>query len=353
VLHLLAPIRPAQVLQAVVGWVVIDVVDFVLVVPLGEAGGDRHEHVDEVVFAVDLDLNVAAFLGFGGGDHAPGGLESSEGGDLWFGVSFGSFGGFDHFWFVLWLHLLLFKCFKPKNFIFVTSKMEEESIYIVYVLLIYFIVVYVYGVVTYFSYKNTCSNLKNTGHPGQICVSPDSRTARCWNSGSQLSCSHCVFGYKSAETGHVCKSKDDVIEDNTAACKYDGVTVANLQLVAKTPSHSAVTIKYKTSDDYVEPDTDNMQRILTYLQQNCYYDLKIESALDPKVAVKTECENVTTNGDGICRKDYDTHVKQQIVRYRPEGQMLPSLKFTNEVTTTSTTTTPTTSTPPTTSTTPQ
>ena len=42
-------------------------------------------------------------------------FESSEGGDLWFGGSFGSFGGFDHSWFVLWLNLLLFKCFKPKN----------------------------------------------------------------------------------------------------------------------------------------------------------------------------------------------------------------------------------------------
>ena len=97
--------------------------------------------------------------------------------------------------------------------------MEEESIYIVYVLLIYFIVVYVYGVVTYFSYKSTCSKLKNTGSPGQVCVSPDSRTARCWNSGSQLSCSHCVFGYKSAQTGHVCKSKDDIVGDNMVACK--------------------------------------------------------------------------------------------------------------------------------------
>ena len=88
--------------------------------------------------------------------------------------------------------------------------MEEETIYIVYVLLIYFVVMYVYGVVTYFSYKNTCSELRNTGSPGQVCVSPDSTTARCWNSGSQLSCSHCVFGYKPAQTGHMCNSKDDI-----------------------------------------------------------------------------------------------------------------------------------------------
>uniref|UniRef100_A0A6C0J093 Uncharacterized protein n=1 Tax=viral metagenome TaxID=1070528 RepID=A0A6C0J093_9ZZZZ len=95
--------------------------------------------------------------------------------------------------------------------------MEEKSIYIVYVLLIYSIVTYVYGVVTYFTYKNTCSNLKNTGSAGQVCVSPDSRTARCWNSGSQLSCSHCLFGYKSAQTGHVCKSRHDIIKVTTTS----------------------------------------------------------------------------------------------------------------------------------------
>jgi|APSaa5957512622_1039677.scaffolds.fasta_scaffold05077_7 hypothetical protein len=216
--------------------------------------------------------------------------------------------------------------------------MEEESIYIVYVLLIYFIVVYVYGVVTYFSYKNTCSNLKHTGSPGQFCVSPDSRTAKCWNSGSQLSCSHCVFGYKSAQTGHVCKSRDDVIEDNMVACKYEDVAKENLQLVAKTPTDSAVTIKYQTENGYVEPDTDNIPLILTYLQKNCYYDLQIQSP----IAVKTECQNVTTNGDGICIKDYDTHVKQQKIRYRPEARKKPSLTFTNEVTTTAPTTATTT-----------
>lgn len=218
--------------------------------------------------------------------------------------------------------------------------MEEESIYIVYVLLIYFIVVYIYGVVTYFTYKNTCSNLKHTGSPGQVCVSPDSKTARCWNSGSQLSCSHCVFGYKSDQTGHVCKSRDDVIEDNTVACKYANVKkLEDLQLVAKTPSNSEVIIKYNTANGYVEPvtadSTDNRQSILDYLQKNCYYDLQIESP----VAVKTECQNVTTNGDGICRKDYDTHVKKQKIRYRPEAEMIPSLKFTDEVTAPTTTTT--------------
>ena len=97
-LNLLAPVRPAQVLQAVVGRIVVDVVDFVLVVPLGEAEGDRHEHVELVDFAVDSDGNVAVFPGFGGGNDAPGGFETSEGGDLWFG---GSFGSFDHFWCVL------------------------------------------------------------------------------------------------------------------------------------------------------------------------------------------------------------------------------------------------------------
>ena len=81
-LDLLAFIRPAQVLQAGIGRVVVFVVDGVLVVPLGEAEGDRNEHVDVVGFAVDHDANVAAFLGFGGGDHAKGGFEASEGGDL-------------------------------------------------------------------------------------------------------------------------------------------------------------------------------------------------------------------------------------------------------------------------------
>ena len=99
----------------VVGRVVVSVVHGVLVVPLFEAEGDRHEHVDVVVFAVDMDLNVAAFGGFGGGDDAPGGFVSPEGGDLWFGGSFGSFssfGSFDHFWFVLWLILLLLSVFQ-------------------------------------------------------------------------------------------------------------------------------------------------------------------------------------------------------------------------------------------------
>ena len=55
-------------------------------------------------FAVDCDLNVAAWFGFGGGDHAKGGFEASEGGDLWFGGSFGDFGGFDHLlWFLFGL----------------------------------------------------------------------------------------------------------------------------------------------------------------------------------------------------------------------------------------------------------
>jgi hypothetical protein len=112
VLDLLALIRPAQVLQAVVGRVVVDVVHGVLVVPLGEAEGDRHEHVDSVVFAVAKDANVTAFFGFGGGDHASGGFESAQGGDLRFGGSFGSFGDFDHFLFVLWMNLLLLSVFK-------------------------------------------------------------------------------------------------------------------------------------------------------------------------------------------------------------------------------------------------
>ena len=85
-------------------------VDLVLVVPLFEAKGDRHEHVDEVLFVVDLDANVPAFGGFGGEDDASGRFEAAQRGDLWFGGSFGSFGDFDHFGVFLWLNLLLFKC---------------------------------------------------------------------------------------------------------------------------------------------------------------------------------------------------------------------------------------------------
>jgi len=54
-----------------------------------------------VVFAVANDANVAALLGFGGGDHASAGIEASQGGALRFGGSFGSFGDFNHF---LWLN---------------------------------------------------------------------------------------------------------------------------------------------------------------------------------------------------------------------------------------------------------
>ena len=71
-------------------------VDFVLVVPLGEGEGDRHQYVDVVAFVVDLNGNVAVFFGFGSGDDAKGGLESPEGGYLW-GSGLDSFGDFDHF----------------------------------------------------------------------------------------------------------------------------------------------------------------------------------------------------------------------------------------------------------------
>ena len=43
-----------------------------------------------MVFVVDSDSNVAAFGGFGGGDHAPGRFETPEGGYL------NIFGSFDH-----------------------------------------------------------------------------------------------------------------------------------------------------------------------------------------------------------------------------------------------------------------
>ena len=67
----------------------------VLVVLLGEVERDRDESVQLVVFAVDHDTNVAVFSWFGGGDHAKGGFEAAEGGNLWFGDT--TFGDFYHF----------------------------------------------------------------------------------------------------------------------------------------------------------------------------------------------------------------------------------------------------------------
>ena len=205
----------------------------------------------------------------------------------------------------------------------------EENIYLIYVLLIYFVSIYVYGVISYLNLKNTCSNLRNTGAPNQICIPPESRTARCWNTGSQLSCSHCVFGYKelSSKTGHVCKSNSDTVQ-NIPDCRY-----SNEETFPKiTSNDDSVKIKYLTDDgtyvdvDDVLDDGSKNEKPLETLVKNCYYDIQITSTEE----VKTECQNVTPGGDGICRKDYDTHVTTQKIRYRPDKNSDPLLKFTKE-----------------------
>lgn len=204
--------------------------------------------------------------------------------------------------------------------------MQEESIYIIYVLLFCFIAVYLYGVITYFNLKNTCSKLRNTGAPGQRCVSPKSRTARCWNTGSDLSCSHCVFGYKPDQDGHVCMSNNNIIENNHT-CRYASLSVLPEVQINQEGFTTDVAINYASGPDaYVTPKQSVNDQILYLLQENCYYDLEIKS----DVAVKTECQNITKNGDGFCRKDYDTFVKVQKIRYRPDKDSSAKLKFTKE-----------------------
>ena len=88
--------RPFEVVEAVVRRVAILVVDLILAFAPGQVEGLRDEDVDEVVFAVDLDLTVAAFVGSGGLDDAPGVLEASEGGDHRVLVRLPDFYGFGH-----------------------------------------------------------------------------------------------------------------------------------------------------------------------------------------------------------------------------------------------------------------
>ena len=159
----------------------------------------------------------------------------------------------------------------------------EENIYLIYLLLIYFVAIYVYGVISYFNLKNTCSNLRNTGAPNQICIPPESRTARCWNTGSQLSCSHCVFGYKelSSKTGHVCKSSTDTVQ-NTPDCRYS----SEKTFPKITSNDDSVKIEYLTvGDTYVDVDDSNEKQALDTLVKNCYYDIKITSTEE----VTTKC----------------------------------------------------------------
>ena len=80
--HILATGRPFEVVEAVVRRVAIFVVDLMLVVAPGQVEGLRDEDVDAVGLAVDADVNVAVFFGYGGLDDAPRVLEAPERGDL-------------------------------------------------------------------------------------------------------------------------------------------------------------------------------------------------------------------------------------------------------------------------------
>ena len=75
---LLAAVRPAQVVEAVVRGVAVDVVYFVLVVPPGQIERHRHDAMESVCLAVDHDLYVAAGLGFGGRDEPAAGAVATE-----------------------------------------------------------------------------------------------------------------------------------------------------------------------------------------------------------------------------------------------------------------------------------
>jgi hypothetical protein len=88
-----------------------------------------------------------------------------------------------------------------------------------------------------------------------------------------------------------------------------------------------VKIEYLTvGDTYVDVDDSNEKQALDTLVKNCYYDIKITSTEE----VTTECQNVTPGGDGICRKDYVTPVTTQNIRYRPDKNSDPLLKFTTQ-----------------------
>ena len=75
---LLAAVRPAQVVEAVVRGVAVDVVYFVLVVPPGQIERHRHDAMDKVFLAVDHDFYVAAGTGLGDRDHPAAGAVATE-----------------------------------------------------------------------------------------------------------------------------------------------------------------------------------------------------------------------------------------------------------------------------------
>lgn len=211
----------------------------------------------------------------------------------------------------------------------------------VYILLTYFIVTYIYGVITYFNLKNKCSRLRNTGAPGQSCVSPESRTSKCWNSGNELNCSHCMFGFKSADSGgHVCKSNNNLSDDllSLSTCRYstsESLLKVDTELLNLSDEESSVKVEYKTRSEYKElPSGQPLQdqektirdEIFETLKENCFYDLRISAS----VPIQVRCENVNQGGDGICRKDYDGFVREQNIRYRPDKNLDPKLAITKE-----------------------
>lgn len=199
-----------------------------------------------------------------------------------------------------------------------------EIRFIIYIFFIYTTTIYIYGLVTHFSSKNSCLSLMFSGSPGQTCVSYLNDTARCWNTGDNMSCSHCIFGHEKNPTGgHVCKSN---VDSTLNTCRYS--TTTDMPNVSITPSSlsSAVKITYKsTTGMYEEYDTDSNTNILNMLIDNCFFDIEVET----NIALNLQCDNVTSNGNGFCIKDYDTAIKgKQTIRYRPDDNLPPGLTFT-------------------------
>lgn len=197
--------------------------------------------------------------------------------------------------------------------------MKLSTLYIVYVLLIYMVVTYVYGLVTHFRLKSACSKLSFSGSPGHECIAPTDRNAKCWNIGQNLSCTHCIFGYKPDGFGKsVCKSNIESIEvANDRLCAFKNF-VDMPKIKYNAPDGARVIIKYKTSGSKYEEHPDGAndkldEDMLSVLKQNCFFDLEITT----DTTLHISCENVS-NG-GVCSKDFDEAIKgTQQVRYRPD-----------------------------------
>lgn len=187
---------------------------------------------------------------------------------------------------------------------------------------------YIYGTVSYFNLKQKCSALRYSGKPGQTCIAPETNKARCWNSGDELSCNHCIFGYKSIDDGYVCKSNvDQGLVEQEVFCRYSSENEMPKIIIENASGDGDFIVRYKTSDDYAEfddADPNVKEQMLQILKQNCFFDLEIVTTIRMKVV----CQNISKEGDGVCRKDYDTPVKgKQYIRYRPDKGKDPKLLF--------------------------